>query len=88
MKKCTLLSLVIPAFNESDNILFTIKEIENICKNCSYIENFEIIIVDDHSSDDTFKKVLSLKKDHIKTIRLSPSCPGESLIKDRIAVRY
>lgn len=46
------ISIVIAARNESRNI----KELLNSLYNLKYeIENFEVIIVDDHSSDDTYK---------------------------------
>ena len=48
-------SVIIPTFNESQNILRVINEIENNLKNCDY----EIIVVDDNSPDgtaDTVKK--------------------------------
>ena len=42
-------SVIIPTFNESQNILRVINEIENNLKNCDY----EIIVVDDNSPDGT-----------------------------------
>ena len=39
-------SVIIPTFNESQNILRVINEIENALKNCDY----EIIVVDDNLS--------------------------------------
>ena len=48
-------SVIIPTFNESQNILRVINEIENALKNFDY----EIIVVDDNSPDgtaDTVKK--------------------------------
>ena len=42
-------SVIIPTFNESQNILKVINEIENTLKNSDY----EIIVVDDNSLDRT-----------------------------------
>ena len=52
-------SVIIPTFNESQNILRVINEIENNLKNCDY----EIIVVDDNSPDgsaDTVKNIQHL----------------------------
>ena len=46
-------SVIIPTFNESQNILRVINEIENALKNCDY----EIIVVDDNSPDGTAETV-------------------------------
>lgn len=49
MKK--LVSIVIPAFNEQDNILTIISRLEKLFDSLSY--DFEVILVDDGSSDQT-----------------------------------
>ena len=46
-------SVIIPTFNASQNILRVINEIENALKNCDY----EIIVVDDNSPDGTAETV-------------------------------
>tara|TARA_B100000575_G_C23012260_1_gene583078 strand:- start:272 stop:970 length:699 start_codon:yes stop_codon:yes gene_type:complete len=48
-------SIVIPAFNEGDNLAILIDEIINSIDNSKY--EFEIIIVDDCSNDDTVSKI-------------------------------
>lgn len=53
------ISIVIPAHNEADNIGTLISEIKQLKLNQPY----EIIIVDDASSDDTYANVLKLKAD-------------------------
>ncbi len=53
MKK--LVSIVIPAFNEEENLLTIIDRIEKVFEGLGY--NFEIIIVDDGSSDNTIKNL-------------------------------
>ena len=45
------LSIVLPTYNEKDNIINLIKQILEILKN---IENKEIIVVDDNSPDGTY----------------------------------
>ena len=51
-------SVIIPTFNESQNILRVINEIENTLKNCDY----EIIVVDDNSPDGTAETVKKYTK--------------------------
>jgi len=55
----TNLSIVIPACNEADNIGTLISEIKQLKLNQTY----EIIIVDDASSDDTYANTLKMKAD-------------------------
>ena len=56
------LSIIIPTYNEKENILILIKSIKKKLKN----KNFEIIIVDDNSPDELFKylKNKKIKKVH------------------------
>lgn len=65
------LSIVIPAFNESEVIGVFLKELEGTIKKCIDINKYEIIVIDDHSSDNTFDMVKKLHKNNIKIIRLS-----------------
>jgi dolichol-phosphate mannosyltransferase len=52
----TMISVVIPTYNEAENIIPLIDELEkNMIKNG--IENFEIIVIDDNSPDGTWKLV-------------------------------
>ena len=55
------LSFIIPCFNEENNISFTIKEIFRALKLCS-IRNYELIVIDDGSTDETYAKIKRLKK--------------------------
>ena len=47
-------SIVLPSYNSSETILETIDSILN-----QTIKNFECIIVDDNSTDDSLKKIIS-----------------------------
>ena len=60
------LSLIIPVYNESAQIINTIKEIYKIKKK---IKDFEILIVNDFSTDETVKVIKSANKS-FKKIRL------------------
>lgn len=69
MKK-EVLSFIIPAKNEEESVLVLYKEIREIIQKLG--NPYEIIFVDDGSTDETFSKLEKLhKKDsHIKVIRL------------------
>ncbi len=55
------LSIIIPAYNETNQIYLTVKKL-NILK--KKINNHEIIFIDDFSEDNTFKKLKKIEKTH------------------------
>ncbi len=59
------LSIIVPCYNEEENVKILHQEIFNVCKNIN--KNFEIIFIDDGSTDKTFEKLKELKP--IKIIR-------------------
>jgi len=65
------LSVVIPAFNEGDNIAATLAEL--LAQIGERVEHCELIVVDDHSSDDTFDRVAATvaPKATVRCLRLS-----------------
>ena len=60
MKRSTELSIIIPAYNESNRILPTLEEITQYFKGKSY--KYEVIVVDDGSNDDTVATVNTYSK--------------------------
>ncbi len=60
-----MFSIVIPLFNESKNIKFLLDE---IIKNLINYKNYEIILVNDASTDDTSQVINSLSFNNIKII--------------------
>lgn len=50
------ISIIIPTFNERENIIPLVSEIRKICKANKY--NFEVIVIDDNSSDQTAAELL------------------------------
>ena len=60
------LSIIIPAKNEEGNLEGTIKEINNILLKNNI--QHEIIVINDHSSDNTLK-ILNLLKNNIRRIK-------------------
>jgi len=65
------LSIVIPAYNEVANIRFTINELLSAIEVVLEAANTQIIVVDDHSSDNTFEAVKNINDARVICIRLS-----------------
>lgn len=67
------LSVIIPAYNESKNIMPVVREMENVISQHPEIGDHEVIVVDDHSSDETFRKVQALREENrrVSGFRLS-----------------
>ena len=66
------LSIILPSYNEENNILNTLSTIENALQKVK-IKNYEFIFVDDASTDSTKKKILNYinqKKNKIKTKKI------------------
>ena len=68
MKETIYLSVIIPAYNEEELIVSTISDIEQYLSLKEY--RFEIIVIDDSSTDNTINLIESLKKkyNNISTI--------------------
>lgn len=69
-------SIVIPMHNEADNVALLV---EGIAKACSVADSFEIICVDDGSTDETASRIRALQADH-PTLRMlqHPKAGGQS----------
>jgi glycosyltransferase involved in cell wall biosynthesis len=65
------ISVVIPAYNERGNIARTIEELKSVLGNIADVAGIQIIVVDDHSSDDTFEEVFRMGDPRVTCIRLS-----------------
>lgn len=76
-----LVSIVIPAHNEVETIATIIERIENVFETLTY--NFEIIIVDDGSQDDTLSiiKLLAKAKSYLFYIELSKNFGHQAALK-------
>lgn len=66
-----LLSVVIPAFNEEENLPALYRELSTALNES--VPRWELILVDDHSSDNTFSEILALRKkdERVRGLRLS-----------------
>ena len=75
-------SLVIPCFNESENVPRLTREIE--VSVVSRFENFQLVLVDNGSTDDTRKNILELAEQHswIKPILIDENIGyGDGILK-------
>lgn len=57
-----LISLIIPVFNEEDNIFPLYEAVLPIINDCTNQYNFELIFTDNHSTDSTFSILTELRK--------------------------
>ena len=74
MTSSSFLSIIIPVYNEDENVLPLTKKIETALINYK----FEIIYIDDFSTDNTVKNIKSLQNQNIKLIELKKNY-GQSL---------
>ncbi|MCX5829571.1 MAG: glycosyltransferase family 2 protein [Deltaproteobacteria bacterium] len=77
----TLLTIITPAYNEAGNIPLLYQRIEKVLKD--EMIDWEWIVVDDHSQDDTFKVISQIAQTdiHIKGIRLARNAGSHMAIK-------
>jgi polyisoprenyl-phosphate glycosyltransferase len=61
-RETNLLSIIIPAFNEEENIPNLYKTITNVCKNLKIFKSYEIIVVNDGSRDNTLTLLKNISK--------------------------
>lgn len=75
-----LISIVVPVKNEADNLKTLITEIE---QSCAKIGAFEIIYVDDGSTDGTSEMLIKLsqEKSHLRVLRHRISCGQSGAIR-------
>src|SRR5699024_10955099 len=69
-------SIIIPTYNSEDTI---IRAIESITNQSLDSRHYEIIIVDDCSSDKTIELVENLRYEFMKVIKLSENTGGPSI---------
>ena len=72
-------SIVLPTLNEKENLQLLIPELINVV-NKNDIENYEIIVVDDNSTDDTSLYIESLQTKN-KNIRIIVRKDKNSLLE-------
>jgi dolichol-phosphate mannosyltransferase len=69
-KRPTLLSIAIPIFNEQENIEILYEKISDVAQQLTTFDSYEIIAINDGSSDDSLKKLESIAATdpHLKII--------------------
>lgn len=80
-----ILSVVLPAYNEALNLQVIIPIVVDEISKLEIVQDYEIIVCDDHSSDDTYKIIKNLNNDKIKCIRLSRRSGSHTAIRAGIA---
>lgn len=80
------LSVVIPAYNEGQNIPRIVAELSRQISGIPDITQSEIIICDDHSSDDTLRAVEQLCNPNVKCVRLSRRSGSHVAIRAGLSV--
>ncbi|MBN1353763.1 MAG: glycosyltransferase [Candidatus Omnitrophica bacterium] len=65
-----ILSVVIPCYNEEANITSTLHELMAEMKVMPGLEGYQIIVVDDHSADNTFGVIKAMNNAAVSCIRL------------------
>lgn len=75
-----LLSLVVPAYNEEENVALFYSEVKRVFEN--KIENYEIVFVDDGSRDKTYSELSRLHEENsnVRVISFSRNFGKESAI--------
>ncbi|ROS00114.1 dolichol-phosphate mannosyltransferase [Sinobacterium caligoides] len=80
-----MITLVISAYNEAENIAETIAELRTVLGTLN-IASYEIIVVDDHSTDNTFAIVEAFADTAVKCIYLSKRMGSHTA--ERVGLRY
>jgi dolichol-phosphate mannosyltransferase len=75
------LSVVIPAYNEQENLRITIEELFFVAGTIPDISVTEVIVVDDHSSDNTYDAVKQMNDSKILCLRLSRRSGSHTAIR-------
>ena len=65
------LTIIIPTHNEKENIKITIEELIAVVDSISIVNELNILVVDDHSSDKTYELVDQMNDPRIQCFRLS-----------------
>jgi dolichol-phosphate mannosyltransferase len=65
------ISIVVPSYNEHENIIKLISELKREMNKIHDIHSFEILVIDDHSMDKTFEVVEKIREKNIRVVRLS-----------------
>jgi glycosyltransferase involved in cell wall biosynthesis len=76
------LSVIIPVYNQANNVLTSISRIEKVLRSCSL--DYELIVVDDGSVDDTYKVLKSVLDPRIRVVSYTPNMGKGHAVKTGI----
>lgn len=85
MRGGLFLSVIMPAYNEAENLSRLILEVKEIVGQSVHIGDYEILIVDDHSNDHTFRLIKSLNDSRVHCLRLSRRSGSHTALRAGIA---
>lgn len=79
------LSVVVPAYNEKENLPVLVEELKSVLEQSSFVRDYEILVIDDHSSDGGFELIRSLNDPKVQSIRLSRRSGSHNALRAGIA---
>ncbi len=74
-----MISVIIPSYNEEENIAAAASEISGVMEKTG--EDYEIVFVDDGSKDKTWEKILAVSGEKIRGLRFSRNFGKEAAIR-------
>lgn len=86
MNRSYFLSVVIPAYNEARNVAAVVEQLQQVIARCPDIREYEVLFVDDHSSDSTFQTVRSLENPKVHCMRLSRRSGSHTALRAGLSV--
>ena len=80
------MAIVIPGYNEIDNVEPLMKEIQRVAFQNGNVVKFDVVFIDDGSKDGTYEKVVELSKS-IKGITIHPLLNEENMGQGKSIMR-
>ena len=82
----TCLSVVVPVYNEAENVEPLVFELDRVLRNPALNVHYEIVYVDDGSSDGTAERLVALAADfpHLRVVRHRFNCGQSAAIRSGV----
>ena len=78
--KIPILSVIVPVYNNEDTISELASRIDQVCQNCCE-GNYELLFIDDGSSDKSWSTISSLQSEKIRGLRFSRNFGQHAALK-------